>query len=297
MRRTLLMGFAIGCAVLASRVESAGEKQTAGPLIVLDAKGKEVKVTGWSFVAGVRRLPGKDGPAYLEFREDKSTTYQAGILTLVPITALRRIDYDYDKKAVTVVVAVADGKDATLTGTTRYQGINRLTIAGDADLGDLGSASVKFRGGDPKGGMTGARFPAPRPVPPPVPAVRGANVVIVATDKEKTRHAVADLAALYVQPDGTYRLAPQLMFKKTVKIDLARIESLRHVPPENKKALSDDFEVTLRDGEKLTLTLLTKVDADGGKSATLAGLIGRVAVGYKLFPPHTIAELRTEGPK
>jgi len=55
--------------------------------------------------------------------------------------------------------------------------------------------------------------------------------------------------------------------------------------------------VTLRDGEKHVLTLLTKVELEGTKSATLAGLLGRVAVGYKLFPAHTIAELRLEAEK
>jgi hypothetical protein len=36
---------------------------------------------------------------------------------------------------------------------------------------------------------------------------------------------------------------------------------------------------------------------EGTKSATLAGLLGRVPVGYKPFPAHTIAELRLEAEK
>jgi hypothetical protein len=53
----------------------------------------------------------------------------------------------------------------------------------------------------------------------------------------------------------------------------------------------------LHDGTKHTLTLLTKVELAGTKMATLTGLLGRVPVGYKLFPAHTIAELRLEREK
>ena len=79
-----------------------------------------MKVFTWHFASGTRRLPGSDGaapkpppsrggPEYLEFREESSTTYQAGILTLVPVAALRKLDYDYEKKTVKAVVAVAHG--------------------------------------------------------------------------------------------------------------------------------------------------------------------------------------------
>jgi len=108
-------------------------KKPDPPLLVLDAQGKEVMVTTWHLTGGTRRLPGIDGvvpkpppfsggPEYIEFREEKSTTYQAGILTLVRTASMRKLDYDYDKKTVTAVVATASGKDATLVGTTRFSG-------------------------------------------------------------------------------------------------------------------------------------------------------------------------------
>jgi hypothetical protein len=299
------LGFAILCLALAGYAAPAGEKKPSAekkadpPLVILDANGKEVKLPTWHFTAGTRRVPGLDGdvpkpppwpggPQYLEFREERSTTYKDGILTLVPVKALRQLDYDYERKTVTAVVAVAGGKDENLAGATKYQGINRLTIEGDADLGDLGFASIKFLGGSPKGGITAVRFPAPQPAP----AAEGPAATVIAADKEKTKHPVAGLTALYLRPDGSYHILPQLMFKKSVKIDLAKIAALRHVEAEDKKQTSFDFDVVLRDGQKLTLTLLTKVELESGKSATLAGLLGRVPVGYKLFPAHTVAELR-----
>lgn len=311
MTRFARVSFGIVSLALVATAAPAGDKKDDSvakkpdpPLLVLDAQGKEVMVTTWHLTGGTRRLPGIDGvvpkpppfsggPEYIEFREEKSTAYQAGILTLVRTASMRKLDYDYDKKTVTAVVATAGGKDATLVGTTRFPGINRLGIEGDADLGNLGFASVKFQAGNPKGGVTGVRFPAPQPAV----EVKGATAVVIGEDKEKTRHPVADLTALYQVDGGIYRALPTLMFKKTVKIDLDKIASMQHVESEDKKQTSHDFAVTLRDGEKHVLTLLTKVELEGTKSATLAGLLGRVPVGYKLFPAHTIAELRLEAEK
>lgn len=288
----------IGCALISVAVAGlaapAGEKKADAPLVIVNAQNKEVNLKGWRLTAGIRRMPaaGSKGPECLEFRDEHSTTYQAGILTLVPVASLRKLDYDYAKKTVTAVVAT-ESKDVTLLGTTKFPGINRLTIEGDADLGALGFAAVKFQGGNAKGGVIGVRFPAPQPIP----AVTERTTVIVGEDKDRTRHVVAELTAPYQLADGTVRLMPQLHFKKTVKIELAKIAALRHVEAEDKKQTSFDFEVTLQSGEKHTLTLLTKVELDGGKSATLSGLFGKVAVGYQLFPAHTIAELRTEEEK
>jgi hypothetical protein len=299
----LLLGWMeLICAASAGdKKDSPVEKKAEPPLLILDAQGKEVMLKGWHLAGGTRRLVGIDsvaaksppfasGPQYLEFREEKSTTFEAGILTLVRVTALRKLDYDYEKKTVTAVAAVASGKDETLVGTTKFNRINRLGIEGEADLGNLGFASVKFQGGNPKGGITAVRFPAAQPVP----EVKGNPALVIAADKEKTRHAVADLTALYQVDGGAYRALATLMFKKTVKIDLAKIASMRHVEAEDKKQASYDFEVVLHDGTKHTLTLLTKVELDGTKSATFAGLFGRVPVGYKVFPAHTIAELKLE---
>jgi hypothetical protein len=296
MSRCVWIAFGIAFIALAhsapagDKKDASAEKKAEAPLTILDAAGKEVKLKGWRLTAGTRRLPTAKPLDCLEFREEHSTTYQNGIVTLVPVGSLRKLDYDYAKKTVTAVVASAEGKDLTLTGTTRFGGINRLTIEGDADLVELGFAAVKFQGGNPKGGLTGIRFPNPAAVED-APA---GTVLIIADDKEKTRHVVADLTALYHQADGSDRLQPQLLFKKTVKLDLAKLTAMRHVEAEDKKQVSHDYEVTLPDGAKHTLTLVTKAEPDGGKSVSLVGLLGRVPAGYKLFPLHTVSELRVE---
>lgn len=283
------VGLAFVLAILHGPGAQAGDKASDAPLAIVDATGKEVKLKSWRLTTGVRRLPIGDGkgPLFLEFRDEHSTTFQAGIVTLVPISSLRRLDYDYTNKTVSAVVATA-AKDTSLTGSTKFLGINRLTIEGDADLGELGFASVKFQGGNPKGGIRSVRFPMPEPLPAP----KGAMALVVGEDKAKTRHDIAEPTVLYQLTGGGARLVPQLYFKKTVKIDLAKIASLRHVEAEDKKQTSYDFDVTLTDGAKHTLTLLTKVDLDGAKGTTMAGILGRVATGYRLFPAHTIAELR-----
>lgn len=267
-------------------------------LVVPPAGGKEVKLTDWRFLLGTRHfsLPGDApvkpktkmpaGPEYLEFREDKSTTYQDGILTLVPLTSIRRIDYDREKKTVAVVVLSHDGKKITLTGSTKYERINKIAIEADMTLAGLGAATVKFLGGDEKG-LRGITFPSPKDAA----EVKGIMSAVVAVDKEKTRHTAHDLQPLYLI-DGNRRALPYLMFKKTVKIDLDKIVSLRFVPSQDKKRISYDFEVTLKDDAKHTLTLLTKIELDKNKSASFEGLIGRVPAGYKLFPAHTIQELQ-----
>ncbi len=275
--------------LLAPPLAFAGDRK-AEPLTILNAAGKQEKLRTWKFTVGTRPLSWLDtpGPECLQFRDEHSTGYQDGILTLIPLANLKAIDYDADKKTVAVTALAASGKEETLLGTTKYTGINRLALVGEADLGDLGAAEVKLQGGVPMG-LRGLRFPAPRPAP----EMKGRPATIVAEDKEKTAHPVTGLTALY-SIGTTYRTLPVLMFKKTVKIDFDKLAGLRHLPPADKKQTTLDFEVTLAEGARHNLALLRKVELDGSQPAQLVGLVGQVPVGYKLFPPHTIAELRLE---
>ena len=84
------------------------------------------------------------------------------------------------------------------------------------------------------------------------------------------------------------------MFKKTFKVELARIKKMS--PREQPDLKSFECDVTLDDGSEQTLTLLTTVLTDG-KPATLEGIVGAVPAGYKLFPMHTIGELAKNEPK
>jgi hypothetical protein len=153
------------------------------------------------------------------------------------------------------------------------------------DKGALGIAEVKFLGGGGEKPIRAIRFPSPKP-PASTPAGRPAYVVVIAEDKKNVQK-VFDLQPLYQFPDGE-RLVPTLMFKKTLKLDVAKIQKL--VSVEGRVPEGKEMDVTLKDGNSDTLTLLKNVSVDD-KQATLIGLIGRVPAGYKLFPVHTCTEI------
>jgi hypothetical protein len=262
-------------------------------------------VANWQFTLGTRRLtwlepapphgaddkpgvpPAKPEPPRgveaLEFRELNSTNYVKGILTLVPLPHVRAIEYDHDKQTVTVAIAGGKaGADVTLTGTTKYSGINKLTVVTTIDLGAKGEAEIKFLGGVPRG-VRAFRFPGA--IPPPPPAGRPASV----TAADKGEHAVTDLQPLYRLGDGTSRAERTLVFRKTLKADVTKLRSLHFTGAATKEGV--EATVTWDTGEEQTLTLLPTVTLDG-QPAALEGLVARVPAGYKLFPVHTITEVR-----
>ncbi len=263
--------------------------------IVPPVGGKEVKLVDWRFTLGTRHFSltetapkSKDkGPEYLEFREEKSTTYRNGIITLVPLTSVKKIAYDIEKKTVTCIAINDAGEPVTLVGSTKFSTSNRLTIEAEAVLEGLGNATVKFNGGLDKGGLQSIAFPTPKPAE----KFKGATAVVTADDKEKSKHPAADVQPLYLV-DGQYRIVPYLMFKKTVKVEIDKLAGLKWVPPMDKKKASNDYDVTLKDGTKHTLSLLTTVELDKKKTMTFVGLVGRVPVGYKLFALDAIYEFR-----
>src|SRR5262249_21064182 len=151
--------------------------------------------------------PAPAGPEALEFRDDNSTNFQEGVLTLIPLERIRAIDYD-DNDSVSVRVAAGDKPDAdeVLSGTTKYRGVNKLTIEAEVDKGDLGVAEVKFLGGAPKG-IRGVRFP---PAKAPAAAPEGRLAVVTVADKRKNVQKATDLQPLYRFADGSERLVPVL---------------------------------------------------------------------------------------
>src|SRR5262249_41221506 len=223
------------------------------------------------------------GPEALEFRDENSTTFQEGVVTLVPLDRIRAIDYD-DNDTVTVRVAAGDKPDAdeVLKGTTKYRGVNKLTIEAEVDKGELGVAEVKFLGGVAKG-VRGIHFPSAKA---PAAAAEGRPALVTVADKKKNEQKATDLQPLYRFADGSERLAPVLLFKKTLKLDVAKLSKLR--ASEGKEADGLEWGVTLKDGEEETLTLLPKGMIDD-KEAVLGGLLGRVPAGYRRVPMDTIA--------
>jgi hypothetical protein len=284
-----------------------------GPLVIIDGQGKEQKLKAWKFAKGTRHLtwlapapaekPAPEekekadpkvkvnpkarpaiGPEALEFRDEHSTNFVDGILTLVPLGRIRSLEYDHDKQQAILKVGVVDGKEEALTGTTKFVGINKITIEAEVDKGDMGIAEVKFLGGVAKGGIRSLTFPKPKAAAEK--AGRPASVTIA--DKQKITQKVVDLQPLYRLPDGSERLLNTIMFKKTLKVDLAKVQKLHVV--EGGKGEEVEWIVTMKDGEEQTLTLLKTIPFED-KQALLEGFLGRVPAGYKLYPPHTIGEI------
>jgi hypothetical protein len=275
----------------------ADEPKSTSTLTIVDGAGKEHKLAGWKFVVGTRPLgwlakaavdPKEKlapGPDALAFREEQSTTFVDGVLTLVPLDRLRSIDYDYDTQTVSVKVATdqADA-DVVLTGTSKYKGTNKLALEAEADRGEKGVAAVKYLAGS-TGGIKSVRFGAPRGLA--APTGRGAAVTVV-DKKQKNVQPAVDLQALYRLASGSERLLPYLVFKKTYKVELGAIQKVTAAPG----AKPDEPEWTIMgkdaDGQTLTLLKTTMID---DQPATLLGLVGRVPAGFKLFPAHVISEI------
>jgi hypothetical protein len=299
----------------------------AGTLIVIDSTGKERKLKPWKIVSGTRALSwlapaapkdppekkddkentaprpglpkidglekkGPAGPEALAFREENSTDYQEGITTLILLDRIRTIDYDNEKRTVAVRVATSDKPEADelVTGSTKFVGVNRLTIEASTKVEDVGNVDIRFLGGASEKGVRAIRFPAPK-ARAAAPEGRAAFVVV---GEKKNIQKVVDLKPLFQLSDGSEQAIPLLIFKGSsetgpAKVDVAKIQRL--VMIESKVPEGKEMEVTMKNGTSETFTLL-KGGKLGDKDATLAGLVGRVPGGYKLFPIHTITEIQ-----
>ncbi len=305
-----LPALVLGCAT----VLAADPPKETSALVVVDGAGKEQKLKAWKFVAGTRHLgwlapatpprpkaekpadkpveekpvPADAGPEAIEFRDEHSTTLKDGILTWLLPEHLRGLEYDGEKKTVTASIALGDKADGdlTLTGTTKYDGINKITLEAEVDKGEAGVAEVKYQGGTARG-VRAFRFPPPKPAAD----AKGRPAFISIEDRdEKHAEQVADLQPLYRLGEGGERLLPTLFFKKTLKLDLGKLARL-HV--EGRDADGTECHVTLKDGEEQTYTLLKAAVIDG-KAATLEGLVAKVRGGYKFYPASTLSALHLD---
>jgi hypothetical protein len=96
--------------------------------------------------------------------------------------------------------------------------------------------------------------------------------------------------ALYRLPGGEEKPLPYLMFKKTLKVEVANVTNLS-VGPFNAKDRTAECDLKQSDGSTLSVTLLGTTDVDG-KPAPLVGLVGTVPAGFQVFPVHTFSEMR-----
>jgi hypothetical protein len=306
--RTSLSLILIAALAVAAAADKPPERADGpGALVVIDSSGNVQKLKGWKFTAGTRHLSwlapppaagGRDekdrapkarrpvavGPEALEFREEDSTQFVEGVLTLVPLDRLRNLEYDGEEKSVTAHVANGPkfDQDILLSGTTRFDRVNKIVIEAEVDNGDAGIADVKFLGGTQRG-IRGIRFLTPKPTA----AAPGRPATVTLAGKTPATHKVTDLQALYRLASGYERSSPLLMFKKTYKLEVTKIHRITAAGPEDDEGA---WQVQLKEGGDQTLTLLRVIQLDG-QDAQFEGLVGRVPAGYKLFPFITLGEV------
>ncbi len=265
-------------------------KENSGAPTLVDPSGKEVVLKKWKIVYGLHKLSWLDGkPEAFEMREFGSTTFKEGVITWIPFKRVEAIRYDYDKETVFVDVA---GLEKPLEGTTKFKDINMITIEAEVDQGASGVADLRYKGGIFKGGFKSVKFPDVKPFEKQPEKGDLFSFVVVPEGKgtNPTLQTVTNVKPLYRFADGSEKLVPHLIFKKTLKVDFANIKSI-HVGEHNAKEKTAECEVTLKDGMQISVTLLGQIQVEG-KNATFVGFLGECPAGYKLFPIHAIQEFQ-----
>jgi len=300
MRRVIGIVGVILTATLAGAFAPAAQPAAKGDgeVIVTDVEGVEHKLTAAKLAAGTRRLgwladpkgttvDAKQGPLALEIRETNSTTYAKGVITLVPMTHIELAKYDYGKQSASFTVK---GLKEPLVGTLEYKGMNVLGVSGTAD-----GKAASFTGGVlGKGAVKTITFPAVTPLPPApkepgkswavkiVPPKKGTGSVV-----EFPPLVVRNLKALYQFPGGTEQLVDGVPLRKGTPIPfddkLKRFELLAN--DENTNIAVAEIEVVGGPEKTVAIPLTMEVDK---KTGHLAGFLGEVDAGWKLFPLHTV---------
>ena len=261
--------------------------------VVIDAEGKEVKVSGLKFMIGTRRLAwladpngatedAKKGPLALELREPHSTTYSKGIITFVPLSAVESIKYDYEKQVASVSVK---GLTEPLAGTLQYKGINVLGFDGTVD-----GKVTKFSGGAfTKGNIKAVDFPGAAAAP----ARKGGSAWAVQIDQAKAMNPTlkaSNFKFLYQFPGGVDLLTDAAHTHKSEPLkmdDAVKSYTTLAVDP-NTYVIAAEVQI----GESERVIVIPPEMEKDGKKGTLVGLLGEVEAGWKLFPLHTIKNMK-----
>lgn len=268
--------------------------------VLNDAAGKDVKLASVKPTAGVRRLawladpkdPNDDarkGPFALELREPHSTTYAKGVVTLVPMSGIESVKYDYDKHTMAVSVK---GLPQPLAGTLQYKGINVLNF--DADVGGI---TGKFMGGVPGTGIKSIAFRGAKPLPARPSGGAAWAVQIVQPLANHPTLTVRNLKPLFAFANGTEVLLDAIPTRKgdsvsLMSLGIKRLEILA-VDPNTQLAA---MEVQPDEGAQHIVMMPLTLEQEK-KSAALVGLLGEVDAGWKLFPLHTIKVITPDAKK
>ena len=265
------------------------------PVALVDAAGKEHKLTGVKFVSGTRRLAfladfkgatddAKRGPLALEVREPNSTTFAKGVVTLIPLSSVESVKYDTEKLAMSVNVK---GQDP-VSGTLQFRGINVIALETKEN-----DAAVKFSGGVPKDGFKSLTWPGAKPM-----ASRAVGTTWhVQIEQPKSKDpavTVRNLKAIYSFPGGVEQLADALPVRKgePLKLD-TKLKKLEMIAVDTNTQMSA-MEATI-DGDPERLVAVPLALDQGKRTGTLIGFIGEVDAGWKLFPLHCVKVIKPAG--
>lgn len=289
--------WAVSFLALTAALVVAADPPAAEEIAIIDSAGKEIKLSNVKYTQGLRRLAwlgdpsattddGKKGPLAFEIREPNSTDLVKGIVTLVPLSSIEAVKYDYTKLTVETSIK---GFDKPLVGTCKYKGFCVLGLDGEA-----GGVKAKFSGGTIKTGIKSVAFPNAKPLP-----ARGESTAwtlkIEGAKPDESLMTVWNLKALYQLAGGVEQMTDALPVRKGEPIAFggggkpAGFKKLEVVAVDPNKKM---VVVELDDGARTALVLAGEIDK---KPAVLVGLVGEVDAGWKLFPLHTIAEVKPEG--
>jgi hypothetical protein len=287
----------------------APEPAKAPPIITItDQAGKEYKAKTYTFgskdkggsvfrlswLAPAEAKPKKDkgkkpaessdkvGPEAIVIREGNKFGVADGVVTFVPLANVRTVEFDNEKKTITITAATS-GEDVKLSGSTAYKGINKLLIEAEVDKGTAGVAEAVYEGGIPDGNLKMVKFPSSKPA-----EVKGRPAVVVTADKgTKRTDKVFNLTPVYVMPSGRLLADKTLLFKKTLRLD---VNKLVKIVTTKEEAFEPVWKVTPKGEEEEAYTLLMEGKI-ADQEAKLFGLVGQVPEGYRLFPARRIVSI------
>jgi hypothetical protein len=293
-QRVSIFGVLVLAAFLLAQARSCAEDGPAeGSAAVFDVEGKEIKLSGLKFGTGTRRLSwladpkgttedARKGPVAVEIREEYSTMFAKGVITLVEVSHIESIKYDFKEKSVSYTIK---GLKEPLKGTTQYKGLNALSFGGLVD----GKATA-FMGGPATGkGMTvkSVTFGGAKDVPETKATGTTWSVQIVQPKEKDPTLTVRNLKVMYQYPGYFERLETHIPVREDTQIPLngglKRFEVLATDNNTNRAAAEVE---TATGPKKIVIVPLTQETEN--KAGTLVGFLGEVDAGWKLFPLQTI---------
>jgi len=247
-----------------------------GRATLVDSAGKQHTLTSMRFTAGVRRLAflgdrqgstdeARKGPLALEVREPNSTTFQKGVVTLVPLASVESVKYDYQKLTMSVGVK----GQVELAATLQFRGINVFSLEANT-----GGTPAKFSGGIPKDGIASIAFSGAVPVPARTPVTSWSIQIVQPAAKNPTL-VVRNLKALYAFPGGIEQLADSVPVRKgeSLRFD-SKLKKLEVVAVDQNTMMAAMEVQTEGAAERLVATPLTLEQEK--RTGILIGLIGEV---------------------